>query len=136
MLRTFVMASEYLHCRLEARASQSSQITAQLSSITLATLFSHPSRIKFEISTTSSPPHLPPALPAEHPLLTQAPAGCVGGYAPPKHRRKIACCLFTSLHAFTNRGGEDMGDCVDRRNARISGAVPVPGVGVGIGLVA
>jgi hypothetical protein len=29
-----------------------------------------------------------------------------------------------------------MGDCVDRRNVRISGAVPVPGVGVGIGLVA
>lgn len=29
-----------------------------------------------------------------------------------------------------------MGDCVDCRNARISEAVPVPGVGVGIGLVA
>lgn len=29
-----------------------------------------------------------------------------------------------------------MGNYVDRRNARISGAVPVPGVGVGIGLVA
>ena len=29
-----------------------------------------------------------------------------------------------------------MGDCVDRRNARIIGVVPVPGVGVGIGLVA